>query len=187
MQPRMSANELALFTSFIKRSERYFEFGAGGSTVLAAAHAKTSVVSVDSSQHWLDEVGRSCTGHRTEPELVFKDIGALGPWGYPVDNAARARWPDYHAGVWDLLSSLDADLYMIDGRFRVACVAQIVLRCRPDALIGFHDFSSRPQYHVVHEIAREIAVAEDMSFFQPMPGMRGRAGAIVEEFRFNSA
>jgi hypothetical protein len=80
---------------------------------------------------------------------------------------------------------MDADLYFIDGRFRTACFAQIVLHCGPNAIIGFHDFRSRPHYHRVLDIAREIAEAEDLTLFQPMPWMRERAIAILRESSFS--
>jgi hypothetical protein len=72
---------------------------------------------------------------------------------------------------------------LIDGRFRVACFAQTVLRCSPDAVIGIHDFASRKPYHVVREIAREIASTEDISFFLPAPGSRGRAFEMLDKYK----
>jgi hypothetical protein len=54
---------------------------------------------------------------------------------------------------------------MIDGRFRVACFMQVLLHSRRDALIMIHDFDFRNEYHVVREVAREIAVAGSLSLF----------------------
>lgn len=187
MQPRMSANEFALFSSFVKTSERYLEFGAGGSTFIASSYVKSWVISINSSQQWLDSVSSACEANRTKPELTFKDIGPVGDWGHPVDPTTRSRWPDYHASIWNSPRSMNADLYLVDGRFRVACFAQIVLHCRPDAIIGFHDFASRNHYHCIREISREIAVAEDMAFFQPLPVMREKAANILGKFMFDPA
>ncbi|MBB5694370.1 hypothetical protein [Muricoccus pecuniae] len=58
---------------------------------------------------------------------------------------------------------------MVDGRFRVACAMQVLLRCRPDAVLVMHDFSSHREYHVVRGFARELAIAEDFSVFQRRP------------------
>jgi len=43
---------------------------------------------------------------------------------------------------------------------------QILLHSRRDALIMIHDFDFRSEYHVVEEVAREIAVADSLSVFQ---------------------
>jgi hypothetical protein len=188
MLPRMSDPELILFRSFQAKSARYLEFGCGGSTVLASANAKEWIVAVDSSEEWLQHVAAACATAPTAPELVFADIGKVGDWGYPVDPAARPRWAGYHSDVFQTLpKSRDADFIMVDGRFRVACFAQAILHCPSTALIGFHDFQSRPQYHVVRELGREIAAMGDMSIFAPLEGARERAIQILDAFRENPA
>ena len=123
----------------------------------------------NSPQEWLDQVRTACASSQTKPELIFIDIGPTGEWGYPIDASMKSRWPDYHSAIWKMPHSARADLYFVDGRFRVACFAQIVLHCNPNAIIGIHDFGSRPKYHCVREIAREVATAGDISFFRPLP------------------
>ncbi|MEY9170033.1 hypothetical protein ABIF29_002414 [Bradyrhizobium elkanii] len=181
MLPRMSREEAELFLSFVRNSRDYVEFGTGGSTVIASKHVTNSILSIDSSQDWLDQVDRACASARTKPHLTFIDIGRTGDWGFPVDPSTKPRWPDYHSTIWETPRSADADLYLVDGRFRVACFAQIVLHCSPTAIIGMHDFSSRPAYHCVREIAREIATAGDMSFFMPL-AKRETAQTILQSF-----
>ncbi len=180
MLPRMSEEETALFLSFVRNSRQYVEFGTGGSTVLASKHVKHSILSVDSSQTWLDKVSSACHACQTTPELMLVDIGPTGDWGFPTDGSTKSCWPNYHSAIWKHEQSSDADLYLVDGRFRVACFAQTVLHCKLTAIIGFHDFSSRPDYHCVREIAQEIATAGDLSFFLPLPRRRDAADAILQ-------
>jgi len=169
MRPRMSEAEINLFKSIVSNSNRYFEFGSGGSTYTACSLVKESVLSVDSSIDWHHQVREKCLEERVaiKPTLVHIDIGALGDWGYPKDDAAREKWPSYYTDIWNDAVSSDADLYMVDGRFRVACFMQILLHCESDSLIMFHDYTSRKPYHVVAEVAREVASAEDLTVFLP--------------------
>jgi hypothetical protein len=164
----MSDNECALFKSVLKCARRYLEFGSGGSTFVAASLVKDSLISVDCSSEWLDKVRNACESESgfIKPTLVQVDIGATSDWGYPSDSGTRERWPDYHRKIWVRSESSDADLYMVDGRFRVACFMQILLHGRRDALIMIHDFDFRSEYHVVREVAREIAVAGSLSVLQ---------------------
>ncbi len=187
MTPRMSETELGLFLSFLRCADNYFEFGAGGSTCLASGLAKTSVTSVDSSQKWLDDVAEYCatTNQPVKPELICVDVGPTGLWGYPVGESERGKWPTYHGSCWENSRALAADLYLVDGRFRVACFMQTVLRCRSDSLVLVHDFASRKEYHVVREVAREIATAEELSVFQPLQtNVRSRVMEILEAHKF---
>jgi len=188
MTPRMSGAELSLFSSFLRCSDNYFEFGAGGSTCLAAGLVKTSVTSIDSSQQWLDDVANYCatTNQPIKPELIYADIGPTYSWGFPAGESQRRKWPAYHEGCWVNPRASDADLYLVDGRFRVACFMQTVLHCRPDSLILIHDFASRDYYQVVREVAREIAKAGDLSVFQPLQAnVRSRAREILEAHQFD--
>ena len=168
MQPRMSESELRFFESFLTCSDRYLEFGSGGSTFWASRSVKRSVVSIDSSPWWIKTVADFCKDQITPivPELVHVDIGPTGDWGVPIDQRALERWPNYHNQIWLAPTASEADLYMVDGRFRVACFMQIALHCEIDAIIMLHDFASRQKYHIVGEVAREIARVEDLSVFQ---------------------
>lgn len=187
MTPRMSAAELGLLASFLRCAQHYFEFGAGGSTCLAASLVAKSVTAVDSSQAWLDEVAAYCaaTAQPRKPQLIHVDIGPIRDWGYPADDTAREKWPVYHDGVWEHPRAKSADLFLVDGRFRVACFMQIILHTGPDSLIAIHDFASRKEYHVVREVAREIARSEDLAVFMPLPGdATAPAARILEAHRF---
>jgi hypothetical protein len=183
MIPRMSPAEVDLFKSFVSCSDRYLEFGSGGSTYAAGSLVRHSVVAIDSSKEWLDRVREKCLEDKlpVQPTLVHVDIGPTGAWGHPMDKSTVDRWPLYHSQIWSDRVLSDADLYMVDGRFRVACFLQILLHCKLDSVIMFHDFAPRSEYHVVKEIAREIAVVEGLSIFLPQGDMRGRIADLIQE------
>lgn len=170
MQPHMSDKELNLFTSIVSCAENYVEFGSGGSTFAACSLARNSVTSLDSSQEWLDKVASNCADARLRirPTLVFVDIGPTREWGYPTTPNSKPLWANYHSTIWQRhRESSSAEVFLVDGRFRVACFMQILLQCRHDALIMVHDYRSRAHYHSMSEVAREIATAEDLSLFLP--------------------
>lgn len=47
-------------------------------------------------------------------------------------------------------------MYFVDARFRVACACQALLHGRDDSLVLIHDFTLRPGYHVIFEVANEV-------------------------------
>ncbi len=167
MKPMMTDLELQLFESVLACSENYLEFGSGGSTCTAASRVKNSIISVDSSPQWIDRVRAACAIQQdwVQPQIFLVDIGPVGNWGIPIDPDTRQRWPNYHTRIWDHPAAVNADLFMVDGRFRVACCLQILLHARPDAVIAFHDYESRQHYHVVAQFLRPIARVEDLSIF----------------------
>jgi hypothetical protein len=156
--------------------------------VLASQVVKKAIVSVDSSLDWLDRVAVSCRPFPLQPDLVFADIGRTGDWGVPMDLSTRGRWPSYHEKVWKHPIARDADLYMIDGRFRVACFIQVLQNCRPDCMIVLHDFFSRPHYHIVREVAREVACVDDLAVFVPRhPVHRVTLKLLLDLYQFDPA
>jgi hypothetical protein len=188
MNPCMSNPERALFQSFLRCSDRYLEFGSGGSTCLAANLVTKYVLSTDSSEEWLRDVESYCQTNsvRTMPRLFHSDIGPTCEWGRPAGVDSRDKWPNYHRRIWSEPMSSDCDLYMVDGRFRVACFMQVLLHSRGNALIMMHDFRSRPEYHVIENVAREIASAEDLSVFRPITGdIIPVARRILEDHEFD--
>ena len=171
MKIAMTPAELRLFSGVLDSARHYVEFGSGGSTVLAAGLVRDKVTSFDSSREWLDRVAAACRKAHTRlsPELILLDIGEIEDWGFPKGDAAQARWPRYHSSMWSDPRHAAADLYLIDGRFRVACCAQILLHAADEVLIAFHDYALRPHYHRITDIAREVARANDLSIFVRRP------------------
>ncbi|WP_376087807.1 class I SAM-dependent methyltransferase [Roseomonas sp. CCTCC AB2023176] len=186
--PRMSAAELALFENVLRGVRGYVEFGAGGSTCFAASRIEGPLLSVDSSTDWLAKVSDACGANPdwVQPTLIHADIGPTREWGQPADPATRQRWPGYHGAPWANPASRQADLYLVDGRFRVACAVQVLLHCRPDAVIAFHDFASRREYHVILDVARELARAEELSLLVRRSDFdEAKARAILDKHAFS--
>jgi hypothetical protein len=184
----MSKKESELFHSFITKAETYLEFGCGGSTYLASHFVKKKIISVDSSPKWIDLTKKECQKYpyQCKPIFYYADIGSIGEWGTPNNEYEREKWLNYHTGVWGIGGTWSMDLYFIDGRFRVACFAQIYRRCDHQSIIGVHDFLSREKhYGPIRELGREIASAEDISFFLPIPDKMRRSQEIIDEFAYN--
>jgi hypothetical protein len=168
MTPAMTAAEIELLSAALRPAVRYVEFGSGGSTVLAATIVGESIISVDSSQEWLGAVEQACLEAKTPimPKGVLVDIGRIRDFGWPIDETARDRWPDYHSSVWARWpEAAKADVFLIDGRFRVACFLQSLLHSDSDCIFMMHDYFSRPYFHIVEMFARVIARADDLAVF----------------------
>jgi hypothetical protein len=181
----MAPDEWKTFDGFVGCAERYVEFGSGASTVEAAAQVKDWVVAFDSSQSWLDRVAEACRERKTRltPTLSYVDIGETGEWGFPKGETSRDRWPLYHSSMWEDPRLAEADLYLIDGRFRLACFAQVLLHCGDRAFIAFHDYASRPYYHGAAGVAREVLRVNDLSIFmRPAAFDRKLAQRLITDY-----
>ena len=138
--PMMTWPEAELFERHVADAT-YFEYGAGGTTALASAVAR-SVTTVDLSATWLETVTSSAPGARR----FHVDLGPLADWSYPATTDRQEHWPAYAASL-DRVAAADTDVVFVDGRFRVACALTALLRF-PKATVLVHDWD-QTGYHVL--------------------------------------
>lgn len=173
MQPHMSAAEIAQVELQLAGRTALLEFGCGGSTVVAARQVQ-KIVSVDSDPAWLERVGTELAGAPVEFNPFHADIGPVGEWGYPTDASRIRDWPRYHYQIWRHLNG-SPDAVLIDGRFRVACLLQSIIHCRPDSIFLFHDFNDRPHYHGVLRHTDVLARVDTLAVLRARQQVDGKA------------
>lgn len=163
MKVHMAANELDLLTAAMRASRKYFEFGMGGSTVLAGSLVAETIYAVDSDRAWIAKVEAELANCNKTVKLFHADIGPTGKWGFP-GSVRPDLFPNYHERLAEHVAQ-DFDLYFIDGRFRVACCALVAKYMRPDAVVAIHDYRHRKHYHAVETLMRPVAEAGEMTLF----------------------
>ena len=128
----MLPTDLKEFCYFMKPENKYFEFGAGGSTNVAAYFKLNKVYSVDSNVKWHNTIKNYNFGDITFITIDLKadDVGFPGP-GTNVED-----WKKY---IQAYKPEYNADIILIDGRFRVAYGLDIFSKIRQDTLVLIHD------------------------------------------------
>ena len=173
MQPRMSAAEITQLELQLAGRDSLLQFGCGNATLVAARQVR-KIVAVDGDAAWLDEVGQNLARAAIDFTPFHADIGPTREGGYPAD-AGRARdWPRYHIDVWRKLAG-SPDAVLLDGRFRVACLLQAIVHCKPDAMLLFHDFRDRAAYHVVLNHCDVLARVDTLAVLRVRPQVDGKA------------
>jgi len=163
LRPHMTEGEVECFRRHLSNASTLLEFGCGGSTYLAVNAGLKKIWSVESDSGWIEKLKQE------EPiraaiqdgrlHLIHSNVGKTGAWGRVDEQGDRSTWHRYHSDVWRGLDAAALDLVLVDGRFRVACALQAVLRVRLDCPILIHDFWNRSKYHVVLDF---LSVAEQV-------------------------
>ena len=184
-RPRLFDGHDTLFHTLLSRSRRYGEYGMGLSTLAAANSPETMIRSVDTSEHWKDQVADELSDQQqARTTLIHVDLGPVRNWGFPASYEGRARFSDYFNAPWG--EGFDPDLVLIDGRFRVACFLTSLLRAKPGTLILFDDYTERAYYHIVETcLAPDQRTERQAAFRVPQTGLdRDRVAALLERFTF---
>jgi len=185
-RPAMRPAEIATLTALMRRSSNMLEFGAGGSTTLAVKLGISHLVSVESDAAWIERLQSDNAAARAEEQgrlqLLRADIGPIGFLGGPGKGSEPSLWPEYARTPWGHVDARQLDLVLVDGRFRVACILETVLRVEHRTLIAVHDFWNRPAYHVALPFLDEIGRCQTLGLFRAKVGVdRTAATALLEK------
>ena len=172
--PHMEPEGLALLRACLAGADCYLEFGAGGSTVMAAAMGLETIISVESDPAYLEATRAAAEAEAGAGAAAAicahpVDIGPTAAWGNPVDPGKAARWPAYCGSVWQRIIGgelASPDLILVDGRFRVACFLLSAISARPGTVMLFDDYFDRPHYHVVETCLKPLGRAGRMARFE---------------------
>lgn len=159
--PMLFDGDDEVFLAALRDARVYFEYGVGLSTNWVDQNTDARIVSVDTSREWIDHVKASLS--RDGHSINFIDLGPIGNWGMPESFEKRDKFIDYVEGPWSFAS--DADVVLIDGRFRIACFLNSLLRANAGTKIIFDDYAERKSLHVVSEYLAPSMVAARQALF----------------------
>lgn len=172
--PRFDGNAGEEFENLLKSSKNYLEYGAGGSTVLAARHG-IPTVSIESDPYFADAVRKKIAGIEGAGAVDVRhiDIGPTKGFGTPLHTDPTpervALWSRYVRQPLETSPKGFYDLVLVDGRWRVACA----LACIRAGAQGKHsfdllvdDYSERADYKIVEEFVPLSKICGRTAFFE---------------------
>lgn len=111
------ADRLALGDLYLN-AQSVFEYGLGESTLIAAKTGVPRYSGIDSDAVWVAQArNNSKLDHF---RFNFADVGMTGAWGYPTNLALQKIQYNYQIAPL-VLEDESFDVYLVDGRYRVAC------------------------------------------------------------------
>lgn len=143
------------FKNIVKTAKNYFEFGCGASTHWVLKNTDAKITCVDGSQEWLNTIPDN-----KRLTKIYVDIGPLRDWGIPINDSMKHNWHNYYQSFDD-----NADVVLIDGRFRVACFLNVLNKSRKGTIIIFDDYVNRDYYHTVEKYIKINKICERQAIF----------------------
>ena len=165
---------------YLRGSHTILEYGLGGSTILALDNPGNIVIGVDTDLRWVHSVSSSISedSDRKRFHPMHIDLGPTGPWGYPMESSLEVikKFPQYAFSPWRFAKthSLNPDIILIDGRFRVSCFLASLLSSRNAVKILFDDYCDRPPYHVVERLLSPAEKIGRLAVFEYSPPLNSK-------------
>jgi hypothetical protein len=155
-KPKMAPNELIAFCYFMKNNNVYFEFGSGGSTNIASYY-KVKTFSVESDYKW----HKKLKDNNINANYITIDLKTKS-FGYPGKVTNMEDWKKY---IQSYKKEYNADIILIDGRFRVACGLDIFNKIRNDTIVLIHDYMNRQYYHILEKYYKKLEIWDTLVAF----------------------
>jgi hypothetical protein len=113
----LTSKDRTLLAEIYGGANSVFEYGLGESTYIASHVGVPRYAGIDSDAAWVANARLSVATHF---RFYFADIGETKPWGFPREKLPK-NVLDYQ--VIPLISEAQPfDVYMVDGRWRLACL-----------------------------------------------------------------
>ena len=159
-KPMMSDKDIKAFSYFMKPENIYFEFGSGGSTNLAS-YFKLKTYSVESDIKWHAKLKSSSI----IANYITVSLNNTS-FGYPGNNTNINDWKKY---IQAYKKEFNADVILIDGRFRVACALDIFSKIKNNTMVLIHDYENRKHYHIIEKFYIKIKSWDILALFIKNP------------------
>jgi hypothetical protein len=148
-KPHFRGVELAAFLSFLTENTIYFETGSGCSSVIAKYYAKKSYA-VEGCRDWYEEGVKN----GLKENILFRDLKPDNKsWSFPGRKSTLNDWKKYFQ-AYD--PSFNADVILLDGRFKVATAMDIFDKIKDDTIVLIHEYQPRTMYYILENYYQYI-------------------------------
>ena len=115
----MNPAEAEFLAEEIKKAHYFLEFGAGYSTKLALKNPNCQVISIETSEKYIENLRSELTQEGLDTSRVkflHVDIGPTRDWGRPTDESKIDSWPNYTVVPWQFIKNQNfkPDLILMD-------------------------------------------------------------------------
>ncbi|NHC48150.1 hypothetical protein G9H65_02280 [Cytophagaceae bacterium 50A-KIRBA] len=153
----------------IKKYKSYLEYGSGSSTLYFSTYNNLNIVSIESDSFYAKAVRESVSSN-SKAKVIDSETGITGYWGYPIlfANNGNKGWK-YVNTPWRILGEeYQPDVVLIDGRYRVACAMNILLRAanKFKVTVMIDDYLGREEYIYFEKYCKLSKMVDRMAFFE---------------------
>ena len=147
------------------------------------------IVSVEGGASWIEKLKQEQPIREaiSAGRLTFHHIdynANEGSWSAPKDMSKHHLFPRYSEIIWDYPAKT-FDTILVDGRFRVACIAKLYDYVSEDAHILVHDFLNRPKYHCILAFFEIVDKVDTLVCLKKKPSIdRVLLDKIIKEYSY---
>ena len=130
------------FLSFLNKNTTYFETGSGCSSLIAKYYTKRSYAVEGCKERYEQGIKNGL-----KDNLIFRNLKPdNSSWSFPGKNSNINDWKKYFQS-YD--KNYNADVILLDGRFKVATAMDLFDKINDDTILFIHEYQERPSYFIL--------------------------------------
>lgn len=139
------------FKKTLKKTNFYFEYGSGNSTILIDKYKK-KFISVELDKKFYQLIYDNL---KRKSGIIFVDMGVVGEFSYPIFKDKKKILEYIQTLNKFFTKNKFPDFILVDGRFRVACCINIYLLIKKfnrHPIVILDDYEKRNHYKILNKI-----------------------------------
>ena len=175
LKPYMKNDEIHKLIEYLFNATNYYEFGSGGSTLLACKMNVPNITTVEYDLEWYNKlkqnqfINKKIENNTLEIKLfnlncVWWEYVSWASTPKSIENVNKEDWERYSCSIFECERT--QDLILVDGRFRVNCALNSYYKMDSNSYLLFHDYTIRPQYHIIEKFFNLVDNQDTLSIFQ---------------------
>jgi len=168
--------DMMAFTSFLTKNTNFFEFASGCSSIIAKYYTKNSYA-VEGNKKWYD-IGIS---NGLKKNLLFRDLKCDGSGHMLSWPGKKSTIDDWKKFIQAYRREYDADVILVDGRFRAACILDIFEKIKEDTIVLLHE-CQRKQYSIIYEFYNKIYTWKSLCLLQKKKNIKEVPLSVQEKY-----
>lgn len=153
-----------LFRKYAPLCQNYAEWGSGLSTFyVAGLESSKKIITVETDREWVSKITSVSIFNPEKIHVRYVDFGKVVSWGRPEGYSKIENVWNYSSAPFR--GNSQPDLILVDGRFRVHCFLESLLKSKRGSKIVFDDYVNRPWYQIVERFIQPVEVSGRQALF----------------------
>ena len=163
--PYMNNDEIIDLVTYINRDTEMLEIGGGNSTIFLSKIVK-KLVTIEHDENWSKTIKSEMEKSNFNSNWELHVVKPSWKQSHPFSPAEEGQFLNYTNFILSLPNE-QFDVILVDGRDRVKCAENSILKLKKNGILLIHDFWNREKYHSILNLEELELIKDTNSYIIP--------------------
>ena len=163
--PYMNNDEIVDLITYINRDTEMLEIGGGNSAIFLSKIVK-KLVTIEHDENWSKTIKSEMEKSNFNSNWELHVVKPSWKQSHPFSPAEEGQFLTYTNFILSLPNE-QFDVILVDGRDRVKCAENSILKLKKNGILLIHDFWNREKYHSILNLEELELIKDTNSYIIP--------------------